>query len=98
MKCSLSTFEKINYQKFDKTFIEILKKHATVKKKLVRANQAPYTTKALRKTILRRWELETNYFNLKTNDTLKAYKNRKITAGNYTKNKEKKKFESAIRC
>ena len=74
LKCALSTFEKIDYQEFDKTFIEILKKHAPVKKKVVSANQAPYMTKALRKAIMRRSELETKYFKQKTSDTLKAYK------------------------
>ena len=74
LKCALSTFE-IDYQEFDKKFIEILNKHAPVEKKLVRENQAPYMTKALHKAIMRRSELETKYLKEKTNDTLKAYKN-----------------------
>ena len=74
LKYALSTFEKINYQEFDKTFIEILNKHAPMKKKLVTTNQAPYMTKALRKAITRRLELETKYLKLKINDTLKVYK------------------------
>ena len=74
MKCALNTFEKINYQKFDKTFIEILNKYAPGKKKLVRANKAPYMTKVLRKASMRRSELENKYLKLKTNDTLKDYK------------------------
>ena len=62
-----------------------------MKKKLVRANQAPYLTKAyMTKAIMRRSELQVKYFKLKTNDTLKAYKNRKITASDYTRKKEKK--------
>ena len=73
MKCALSTFEKINYQEFYKTFIEILNKHAPMKKKLVRKNQDLYMMKALRKAIMRRSELETKYFKLKTNDTMKAF-------------------------
>ena len=36
-------------------------------------------TKALRKAMMRRSELETKYFKLKTNDTLKAYKKQKQT-------------------
>ena len=56
MKCVLSTFEKINYQEFDKTFIEILNKHAPMKKKLVSGNQVPYMTKTLRKAIMRKSE------------------------------------------
>ena len=34
-------------------------------KKFVRANQAPYMTKVLRKAIMRRAELETKYFKVK---------------------------------
>ena len=45
-----------------------------MKKKLVRANQAAYMTKVLHKAIMRRSELETKYFKLKTNNTLKVYK------------------------
>ena len=78
MKCALSTFEKIDYQEFDKTFIEFLNKHSLVKKKLVRANQAPYMTKTLRKAIMRSSELETKYLKQKTNDTLRAYKKQKL--------------------
>ena len=70
LEVSLSNFEKINYQEFEKAFIEILKKHGPMKK-LVRANQAPYMTKALHKEIMRRSEWETKYFKLKTNNTLK---------------------------
>ena len=55
---ALSIFEKINYQEFDEAFIEILNKHAPMKNELVRTNQAPYTTKAKRKAIMRRSELE----------------------------------------
>ena len=52
-----------------------------MRKKLVRTTQAPYMAKALRKAIIiRRSELENKYFKLKTNDTLKAYKNRKAAA------------------
>ena len=59
----LSTFEKINYQEFDKTYIEILNKHAPMKK--TKTNQTPYMTKALRKAIMRRSEIETKYFKVK---------------------------------
>ena len=87
---ALSTFEKINYQQFDKTFIEILNKHAPMKKKLVRTNQAPYMTKALRKAIMRRSELETKYFKLKTNDTSK--KTQKNYCSRLYKKERKKKY------
>ena len=40
----------------------ILNKHAPIKKKTVRANHATYMTKALRKAVMKRSELESKYF------------------------------------
>ena len=94
LKCALSTFEKINYQEFDKTFTQILNKHAPVKKKLTRAKEAPYMPKALRKAIVRRLELKTKYFKLKSNDTLKAYKKQKNYCSRLCKKERKKFFEN----
>ena len=94
LKCALSTSEKINYQEFDKTFIDILNKHVPMKKKLVRPNKAPCMTKALRKAIMRRSKLETKYFKLKTNDTLKAYKKQK----NYCSRLHKKERRESVIC
>ena len=50
-----------NYESFKATFIEVLNKHAPLKKKLLRANHAPYITKTLRKAIMRRSQLEIKY-------------------------------------
>ena len=94
LECALSTSEKINYQEFDKTFIDILNKHVPMKKKLVRPNKAPCMTKALRKAIMRRSKLETKYFKLKTNDTLKAYKKQK----NYCSRLHKKERRESVIC
>ena len=38
-----------NYESFETTFIEVLNKHAPVRKKFLRANHAPCITKNLRK-------------------------------------------------
>ena len=46
-KYALITFEKIDYQEFEKTFIEIMNRHTPMKKNLVRVNQAPYMRKPL---------------------------------------------------
>ena len=48
-------------------------------------------TNALRKAIMRRSELETKYFKLKTNDTLKSYKKQKTYCSRLYK-KERKRF------
>ena len=95
-KTWLSTFEKINYQEFDKTFIEILNKHAPVKGK---GKSGSLYDQSL--TNMRRSELETKYFKLKTNDSLKYYKREgKLLQQNIQKRKRKAhwKFESSICC
>ena len=37
-----------NYESFETTFIEVLKKHAPLRKKIIRDKHAPYITKTLR--------------------------------------------------
>ena len=44
--------------------------HALIKKKLFRANHVPYMTKALRKTIMKRYELESKCVKNKTSENL----------------------------
>ena len=51
---SLSCETVLDYTSFEKNFLGVLNKHALIKKKLLRANHAPYVTKALRKTIMKR--------------------------------------------
>ena len=43
-----------NYSDFEEKFLKVLDKHAPVKKNVVRANDKPYMTKALRRAIMRR--------------------------------------------
>ena len=47
-----------NYSSFENVFIDVLNRHASIKKKVITANQAPYVTKALRKAIMKRSQLE----------------------------------------
>ena len=62
------------YKHFEQIFLEILNIHAPIKNKLLRANHVPYKTKALRKTIMKRSELESKYIKNKTSENLKSYK------------------------
>ena len=57
--------------------METLNHQAPVKKKLLRANHASYVTKTLRKAIMRRSNLQTKYFNTRTPESLKKYKEQK---------------------
>ena len=46
-----------DYKNFENMFSTVLEKHAPSKKRKIRANHAPYMTKALRKAIMKRSEL-----------------------------------------
>ena len=48
--------------KFNQTFLNVLNKHASLKKKQLRANHASYASKSLGKAIMRRSYLENVYF------------------------------------
>ena len=71
--------EKLNkdifiYESFETDFIEVLNKYASLRKKFLRANHAPYITKTLRKAVMDRSQLETKYLKTKTQTNLKLYK------------------------
>ena len=83
-----------NYESFETTFIEVLNKHAPLKKKLLRANHAPYITKTLRKAIMRRSQLETKYLKTKTQTDLKLYKKHKNVCSKLYNNEGRKYYES----
>ena len=63
--------------KFDEQFLQVLSIHAPLKKKLLRANHAPYISKTLRKAIMRTSYLEKIYLKKRTDQCLKAYKKQK---------------------
>ena len=52
--------EKNMYRNFSDTFKAIINKHATLKEKIVRGNNAPFMTKELRKAIMNRSRLKKN--------------------------------------
>ena len=80
-----------SYKDFENIFLAILEKHAPTKKKKIRANQAPYMTKALKKAMIKRSELETKYHKYKNSDALKAFKRQKNYVSRLYK-KERKRF------
>ena len=68
---SLSSETVLDYTSFEENFLGVLNKHAPLKKKVLRANHAPYVTKALRKAIMKSSYLEKLYFKKKTTESLK---------------------------
>ena len=82
-----------NYSSFENIFIDVLNRHASIKK-VIRANQAPYVTKALRKTIMKRPQLEKIYFKKRTQESFKKYKKQKNYCSRLYKRERKRFFES----
>ena len=80
-----------DYLSFHNIYMGILNKHAPSKKKIIRANHAPYVSKTLRKAIMKRSALKNAYYKKKTDESLKAYKRQKNYCSRLYK-KEKKKF------
>ena len=73
----------------------MLNTHAPLKKKVVRANEFPYMTKALRKTIATRSRLENRYHKNKTGESLRDYRKQKNFSSRLSK-KERKKYYSSL--
>ena len=67
----------MDFDTFNKHFIQVLDKYAPIKQKTVRANNTPYMTKALRKSMMKRTELTIKYHkNRKDVDYVKLKKHR----------------------
>ena len=83
------------YDTFEEIFINVLNKHAPLKKKFLRENHAPYMTKTLRKAIMRRSQLQTKYFKNKSqNDYLAFKKERNFCSKLYKK--ERKNYYNSL--
>ena len=84
-----------NYASFENVFLDTLNKHAPLKKKVIRANHAPYVMKSLRKAIIKRSNLQMIYLKKKTPESYKKYKKQKNYCSRLYK-KERKKFFSNL--
>ena len=83
--------------KFEGIFMRLLDHHAPLKKKILRTNNAPYITKKLRKSIMKRSRLEKIYLKTLSEKSLKAYRNQKNYVSRlYKKEREKKLFFGSL--
>ena len=73
---SLDHINKV-FDSFEDTFMKTLNRPAPMKKKFARENEVPYMTKALRKAIMKRSELESKYLKNKSYQNIKIYKKQK---------------------
>ena len=83
------------YQEFETIFLSTLNLHAPFKKKIIRANHAPYMTKSLRKAIMRRSQLLTKYYKSKDITDHALYKKQRNYVSKMYK-KEKKSFYNKL--
>ena len=82
-----------NYEAFEKIFLSTLNLHAPLKKKIIRANHAPYMTKALRKAIMKRSQLQSKYFKTNNKGDCATFKKQK----NYVSKLYKKEMKTFYR-
>ena len=75
--------------------MEILHKHAPIKKKILRFNDNPFMTKSLRKAIIHRLKLKNIYNNIKVNEDWEAtnYKKQRNFFVNLLRNAKKDYFQ-----
>ena len=71
---SKTGFRNIDCKHFETLFMEILNRHAPLKKKYIRANNSPFINKSLSKAIMVRSKLRNKYLKLKTVESHEAYK------------------------
>ena len=84
LRGKLSTELINNYSSFENVFIDILNRHAPIKKKVIKANHPSYVTKALRKGIMKRFQFKKIFFKKRTQESFKKCKNKKNSAIDYT--------------
>ena len=83
-----------NYGEFQTIYLKILDKHAPMKMKSVRANQAPYMTKALRKAIMTRSSLKNKLYKNFTHENNRAFKKQRNFCSRLYKKERKKYYEN----
>ena len=84
-----------NFSLFQNIFLQVLNRHAPLKKKLIRANEVPDMTKALRKAIMTRSRLDNQYHKNKSIDEYNAFKKQRNFCNRLYK-RERKTFYSNL--
>ena len=95
LKLAFSNTDIQTCEEFEEIFMNLLDHHAPLKKKILRANNAPYITKKLRTAIMKRSQLENIHKKTLIKKSLKAYKKQK----NYIRRlykKERKMFFNSL--
>ena len=92
LKAALASVSR--YGEFQTKYLSILNKHAPIKMKSVRANQAPYMTKTLSKAIMTRSSLKNKLYKNFTRENNRAYKKQRNYCSRLYKKERKKYYEN----
>ena len=82
-----------SYSKLTEIFSEVLEKHAPMKTKIVRGNQAPFMNKKLSKAIMNKSRIKNKYLKWPSRENLLDYKKIKNKCNNLLKQSKKKYFQ-----
>jgi len=93
LKEKLQQVDTTNYDSFEEIFENVLDIHAPKKAKVSRANNKPYVTKAMRKSIMKRSELATKYRAQLTEENQKAFKKQRNFCNRLYKKERRKYYE-----
>ena len=85
----------INYDTFEQIFMELLNKNAPIKMKYLRANNAPFMTKQLGKSIMNRTRLKNKFLKIPSIENELKYKKQRNYCVTLLR-KEKKKYFSSL--
>ena len=85
---------KNDFSKFANKFLQVLDKHAPIKTKITRGNDAPFMTSDLRREIRHRSRLSNKAFKLKTSESKCAFKRQRNKCTNLLRESQTKYFEN----
>ena len=68
----------VNYKSITENFVKVIDKHAPLKKKFVRGNQAPFMNRVFQKGIYTRTRLKNKYWQDPSRENEPAYKKRNL--------------------
>ena len=91
---ALNSIDSLEYENFEEKFFSLLNLHAPMKQKIVRANHKPYMTKTLRKAMMKRSELETKYYKLKSEVDHRKFKKQRSLCSKLYKEKRRNHYEN----
>ena len=83
-----------NFAMYKSTIFNIFNRHALIKKKYIRANEAPFMSKELHKAIMKRPRLRNKFLKHRTDTNKKNYSTQEYLCKKLLKNTKKSYFEN----